>query len=266
MNETLDYIKGQIKDFVPETALVLGSGSGDFASNLNGIEIPYSDIPNFKTSSVQGHNGSLLFCNFEGKNIVIAKGRVHFYEGYDIKDVVYYIKIFKKLGVKNLVLTNAAGTCNKKIKPPSLVLIKDHINFTGVNPLIGKNDEDLGPRFPDMSEIYSKELISLCKKCAKKLKIDLKEGVYLGLTGPSYETPAEIKAYKKLGADLIGMSTVNEAIYANYMGIKVLGLSTATNYCSGISKTPLNHKEVLEMGKIVTNKSIELLKEFVKNI
>ncbi len=266
MNETIEFIKSKIGDFVPETALVLGSGSGDFASGLNGVEIPYSEIPNFKTSSVQGHNGSLLFCNFEGKNIVIAKGRIHFYEGHDIKDVVYYIKIFKKLGIKNLILTNAAGTCNKKIKPPSLVLITDHMNFTGVNPLIGKNDDELGVRFPDMSEIYSEELRDICKKCAKKLKIDIKEGVYLGLTGPSYETPAEIRAYQKLGADLVGMSTVNEAIYAHYMGIKILGLSTATNYCAGISKTPLNHQEVLEMGKVVTKKSVMLLKEFVKNI
>lgn len=251
---------------MPETAIVLGSASGEFANGINGVEIPYSEIPNFKASSVVGHSGKLLFCNIEGKNIVIAQGRIHFYEGHDIKDVVFPIRIFKMLGVKNLILTNAAGTCNKKIKPSSLVLIKDHINLSGVNPLIGKNDETLGVRFPDMSNIYDNEFREVCKKCAKKLRIDIKEGIYVGVTGPSYETPAEVNMYKKFGADMVGMSTVNEAIYAKYLGMKILGISVATNYCAGISKTPLNHAEVVEMGKIVNQKTNILLKEFIKNI
>ncbi len=266
MNETIDFIKNRLGDFTPDIALVLGSACGDFANTLHGIEIEYSEIPNFKTSSVEGHKGKFLFCEYEGKKLVIAQGRIHFYEGHSMSDITYYIKIFKKLGVKIIVLSNASGSANKKINPADIMIIKDHINMMGSNPLIGKNDETLGVRFPDMSNVYDPELRKLIKKCAKISKINVKEGVYLATTGPSYETPSEIKMFAKMGADVVGMSTVPEAIVANYCGIKVLGLSIATNNCAGISKTPLNHKEVIEVGKIASKNFEKLVKEFLRQI
>ena len=266
MEETINYIKNQIGDFCPEIALVLGSACGDFADNLEGIEVSYSDIPNFQKSTVSGHKGKFLFAKYQGKNLVIAQGRIHYYEGHSIQSVVYMTKVFKKLGVKVVVLTNASGSANKNIKPSDIVIITDHINFMGVNPLIGKNDDTLGTRFPDMTHTYDLELQNLARKCAKSNRIDIKEGVYLATTGPSYETPAEIRMFQKWGADVIGMSTVPEAITANYCGMKVLGLSVATNYCAGISKTPLNHEEVIETGKIASRNMKLLMSEIVKEI
>ncbi len=266
MEDTLNFIKSKINDFVPQIALVLGSACGDFAYGLCGIEINYADIPNFKFSGVKGHLGKLLFCELEGKKVVIAQGRTHFYEGYGMEDVIFATKVFKKLGVKTLILTNAAGTTDKKLKPADLMIIKDHINFMGTNPLIGKNDDTLGCRFPDMSDVYTFNLRELCKKCAKRLGIKVKEGVYLAVTGPSYETPAEIRMFSKLGANAVGMSTVPEAIVARYCGLDVLGISVITNYCTGICSTPLSHQEVLEVGAKSECDIKNLIKEVVRSI
>ncbi len=266
MEDTLNFIKSKINDFVPEIALVLGSACGDFARELCGIELDYCTIPAFKVSGVEGHLGKLLFCEMLGKKLVIAQGRTHFYEGHKMADVVFATKIFKQLGVKTLILTNAAGSTSKKIKPAELMIIKDHINFMGTNPLIGKNDDALGCRFPDMSDIYTPRLREICKKCAKKLGIKVKEGVYLAVTGPSYETPAEIKMFNKMGANAVGMSTVPEAIVAKYCGIDVLGISVISNYCTGISSTPLSHKEVLEVGTRSSCDVKKLIKEIIGSI
>ena len=262
MQETLDFIKSKINRFIPEIAVILGSGCGHFCDNLNGISIKYTDIPKFPKSTVEGHKGELLFCEIENKKCVIMQGRFHFYEGYSMKESTYPIKIFKKLGVKKLLLTNASGALHKGIEIGDIVLMTDHINFMGTNPLIGKNDDSLGVRFPDMSECYSKKLQNIALECAKDLNIGLKKGIYLATTGPSYETPAEIRMYKMLGADVVGMSSVPEAIVANYLGIEVLGLSLATNYAAGVTDNRPNHAEVLETGK----QSAEKLTKLVKNI
>ena len=266
MQTTIDFIKQKIGDFTPEIALVLGSGLGEFTKNLKGIQIPYFEIPNFKSSTVQGHKGSLFFCELFGKKLVIMQGRLHFYEGYEMSDITYPIKVFKKLGAKTLILTNAAGSLKKELVPSDLMLIKDHINFTGKNPLIGKNDDTLGERFPDMSDIYTNALRDLVKTCAKEENIDIKEGVYLMTTGPSYETPAEVKMFGAFGADAVGMSTVPEAIVSNYLGLQTIGISLITNYASGISKEKLSHKEVVEMGNIATEKFTKLVNSIINKL
>lgn len=266
IKETLDYINSKTNGFKPEIAVILGSGLGSFCDNLKGYNIPYDDIPHFASSNVKGHKGELLFCEINNKNCVIMQGRFHFYEGHSMQEATYPIKIFKQLGVKNLIITNAAGGVNKNFNVGDIVLILDHINFMGTNPLIGKNDDSLGERFPDMSNCYDKELINLAKKCAKNLNMDLKEGVYLVTTGPSYETAAEIRAYRVLGADVVGMSSVPEAIVANWLKIKTTTLSLVTNFATGVSDTKLSHQEVIETGKTQGQKLSGLIKEIIKNI
>ena len=266
MKETIDYIQNKIKTFKPKLGIILGSGLGDFADNIEGVRIKYSDIPGFETSTVAGHKGQLVFGEVFGKNTVIMQGRYHFYEGYNVKDVVYPIKILKLLGVKSLIITNAAGGLNTDFEKGSLMLIEDHINFTAQNPLIGANDETLGERFPDMGEIYSKDLIKLAKKVSEKLGIKLEQGVYIGVTGPSYETPSEVRMFKMLGASAVGMSTVNEAIYANYLGLKILGISCITNFASGLSREKLTHKDVVETANKVKSDFKNLIKEIVKEL
>lgn len=266
MEETLSFIKNKIGNFEPEIAVVLGSGLGNFANGMNGISINYSEIPNFKTSNVVGHNSKLIFTEIMNKKVVIMQGRLHFYEGYTLSETTYPIKIMKKLGVKTIILSNAAGGINPKYAPGDIISIKDHINMLGSNPLIGKNDDELGPRFPDMSNVYPLELRKLAQNCAKELNIDIKDGVYLAITGPSYETPSEIKMFQLLGADLVGMSTVPEAIIANYCGMNVLAFSLVTNLASGISKTKLSHKEVVEVGKVASEKFTKLIKKIIEKI
>lgn len=264
MREALEFIKSKINDFKPEIAIVLGSGLGAFCEGLEGIAIPYSQIKGFAPSTVKGHKGELLFCEVEGKNCVIMQGRFHYYEGHSLAQTTLPIKVFKKLGVQKLILTNAAGSLKKELAPSSIMLICDHINFMGSNPLIGENDETLGTRFPEMNEVYSKRLREIVKNCAQKLNIELKEGVYSALTGPSYETPAEVKMLSILGADATGMSTVPEAIVGKYCSMEVLGVSLITNYAAGLSDIAPNHKEVVEMGKIAGEKLVELLRESIK--
>ncbi|MDU1642323.1 Purine nucleoside phosphorylase 1 [Peptoniphilus harei] len=266
MNKSIDYIKGKIKN-QPEIGIVLGSGLGDFADAIEDkIEIPYTEIPGFPVSTVKGHDGKLIFGKINSKEVCVMKGRIHYYEGYDIKEVVYPIEVLAGLGIKTLILTNAAGGVNTDFEPADLMIINDHINIMGKNPLIGPNDEDLGPRFPDMTDLYNKDLIEVAEKSAKKLGIDIKEGVYMYFTGPSYETAAEVRMARILGADAVGMSTVPEAIIARHRGLKILGISTITNMSTGILDTPLDHTEVVEVGQEVAGKFKELLKEIIEEI
>ena len=266
MQATISYIKEKTGNFIPDIALVLGSGLGEFTKNLDGITLPYGDIPGFRTSTVKGHNGSLFFTTLFDKKIVVMQGRLHFYEGYELSDITYPVKIFKMLGVKTLILTNAAGSLREDFKPSDLMLISDHINFTCKNPLIGKNDDTLGERFPDMSNIYTDSLRDLAKKCAAESEIELKEGVYVMTTGPSYETPAEVKMFGILGGSAVGMSTVPEAIVSNYLGLKTIGISLITNYASGKKKKKLSHNEVVEVGRIATQKFTKLINAIINKI
>lgn len=266
IEETLDYINEYTDNFEPEIGIVLGSGLGDLADKYCDIAIPYSNIPHFAKSTVQGHKGQLVFADINGRKVVMMQGRNHFYEGHSMSDVTYPIKVMKKLGVKTLILTNAAGAVNKSFRPADLMVITDHINFMGTNPLIGPNDEDFGARFPDMSEVYNKNLIKIVDAAGRLLKLDLKHGVYMATTGPSYETPAEIKMARFMGADAIGMSTVPEAIVANYCGIDVIGISCISNYATGVSTKKLSHEEVIETTDKVKSKFKELVLLLLKNI
>lgn len=266
IEETLDYINEYTDNFEPEIGIVLGSGLGDLADKYCDIAIPYSNIPHFAKSTVQGHKGQLVFADINGRKVVMMQGRNHFYEGHSMSDVTYPIKVMKKLGVKTLILTNAAGAVNKSFRPADLMVITDHINFMGTNPLIGRNDENFGVRFPDMSEVYNKNLIKIVDTAGRLLKLDLKHGVYMATTGPSYETPAEIKMARFMGADAIGMSTVPEAIVANYCGIEVIGISCISNYATGVSTKKLSHEEVIETTDKVKAKFKELVLLLLKNI
>lgn len=266
MESTINYIKEKIQDFQPEIGIILGSGLGDFADGFESIIIPYNDILGFEKSNVQGHKGQLVFAQINGKKVVMMQGRYHFYEGYSMQTVTFPVKVMKKLGVKTLIITNAAGAVTPEFNPGDLMLITDHINFMGTNPLIGKNDETLGTRFPDMSEVYSKELIQKAETIAQKLNINYQKGVYAATTGPSYETPSEVKMFRMLGANAVGMSTAPEAIVANYCGLKVLGISCLTNYAAGVSETPLNHQEVIDTANRVKESFKNLLSEILKSI
>ena len=266
MKTTIDYIQSKIKNFQPQLAIILGSGLGDFADNIEGIRIKYEDIPGFETSTVSGHKGQLVFAEIEGKKVVMMQGRNHFYEGHSMQDITYPIKVMKKLGVKTVIITNAAGAVNKSFKPGDLMVITDHINLMGTNPLIGPNDSEFGTRFPDMSEIYNKELIKIVDAVGRLLRLELRHGVYIASTGPSYETPAEIRMARALGADAAGMSTVPEAIVANYCGMNVVGISCISNYASGISTRKLTHDEVIETTGQVKAKFKQLILLLLKNI
>ena len=245
--------------------MVLGSGLGDLANEIiDPVVIPYKDIPSFPESTVPGHAGRLVIGKLQNKRVLCMQGRFHFYEGYNMDVVVFPIQVMKRLGVENLLLTNAAGCVNENWKPGDLMLIKDHIKLVADNPLRGINYEELGPRFFDMSNAYDKQLGQLAKKVALEQGLDLKEGVYQLFTGPSFETPTEVKLARLLGADAVGMSTVPEAIAAAHMKMKTLGISCLTNMAAGILDQPLNHEEVLETGKMVKNKFTALVKEIVK--
>lgn len=241
-----EYCKSRI-DFTPKVALVLGSGLGQFAETVRVVgEIPYSDIEGFPVSTVAGHNGRFLFGYIEEVPVVLMQGRVHYYEGYSMQDVVLPIRLMKLMGAEILFLTNASGGVNKSFSAGDFMLIRDQIASFVPSPLIGKNIEEFGPRFPDMSEIYDKDLQNIIRQVAKEEQIPLQEGVYLQLTGPNYESPSEVKMAGFLGADAVGMSTACEAIAANHMGMKICGISCVTNMACGISENPLNHEEVQE--------------------
>lgn len=266
MKNTIDFINKKTDNFSPQIGIILGSGLGDFAESFSSIKVPYAEIPGFETSTVKGHVGQLLFAQIGGKKVVMMQGRYHFYEGHSISKVVFPIKVMKKLGVKTLIITNAAGAVHKKLKPADLMVITDHINLMGTNPLIGQNDDELGARFPDMSEVYKKDLIKTVKNCAKELKIDLKEGVYAATSGPSYETPAEVSMLKTFGVDVVGMSTVPEAIVANYCSMNVIGISCVTNYAAGAQKNKLSHEEVIATADTVKEKFKSLLLKILEKV
>jgi purine-nucleoside phosphorylase len=266
MWETIDYINTYTDYFKPEIGIVLGSGLGDLADKYCEYAIPYSHIPNFAQSTVEGHKGQLVFANIENRPVVMMQGRNHYYEGFSMEQITYPIKVMKALGVKIVILTNAAGAINKSFRPGDLMVITDHINFMGENPLRGKNDDNLGERFPDMSEIYNKNLIKIVDAAAKLLNINVKHGVYFASSGPSYETPAEINMARILGGDAAGMSTVPEAIVANYCGMKVIGISCISNYASGVSTKKLSHQEVIQTTQEVKDKFSALILKVLRNI
>jgi len=230
----------------PRVGLVLGSGLGDLADRIaDAVRVPYADIPHFPRSTVQGHRGQLVVGRLAGTPVCAMQGRVHFYEGYSLAEVVRPVRIMGRLGVTTLVVTNAAGGINFAFQPGDLMLIADHINFFGANPLVGPNEEALGPRFPDMTAAYDPELRALARRVAAREGVPLREGVYLGLSGPSFETPAEIRAFRMLGADAVGMSTVPEVIAARHMGLRVLGISCISNLAAGMLPEPLSHEDVI---------------------
>ena len=266
VQKTTNYIKKRIS-LTPTIGIILGSGLGSLVDKIENKQIiPYKDIPNFPQSKVTGHEYNLVFGKIGKNNIAAMQGRFHFYEGYSLRDLTFPIYVLKELGITSLIVTNACGGINSSFTPGDLMLITDHINMLGNNPLIGDNDERFGPRFPDMSEAYSKELIKHAKESSNKLNIELKEGVYALYSGPSYETAAEIKAYKNLGADAIGMSTVPEVIVANYLQIKVLGISCITNMATGIAKTKHSHEEVLEVANKSSKNLCLLVEDIIKTV
>ncbi len=264
LQKSVDFIRSKIADFQPEIGIVLGSGLGELADEYCEIAIPYSEIPGFEASTVSGHKSRLVFAEINGKKVVMMQGRFHYYEGHPIQKVVFPIKVMKKLGVKTVMLTNAAGGVNKAFNPSDLMIITDHINHMNVNPLIGPNDDSMGDRFPDMSEVYSPELVELTKKTASKLGIDVQEGVYMALTGPSYETPAEVRMARVVGADAVGMSTVPEAIVAKWAGMNVIGISCICNSAAGVSTVALSHSDVIHAASVAKERFMVLVKEVVK--
>ncbi|NLK95081.1 MAG: purine-nucleoside phosphorylase [Clostridiales bacterium] len=266
IKQSYEFIKRQTK-YSPTLGLILGSGLGAIAEEIEDPEFyKYEDIPNFPTSTIEGHKGRLVIGNIQGKTVIAMEGRFHFYEGYNMNEVTFPIRVMKLLGITTIIVTNAAGAVNTSFNPGDLMLITDHINLSGSNPLIGRNLDDFGSRFPDMSEAYNKELISHTKSLANELNIEVKEGVYTMLSGPSYETPAEIKMVRILGGDAVGMSTVPEVIVANHCKINVLGISCLTNMAAGILNEPLSHNEVIETSNRVKNNFISLVKKIIKEI
>ena len=248
----------------PRIAVVLGSGLGGFADDFEeSVSIPYDDIPGFVRSTAQGHAGQLVVGKIDSIPVLAMQGRLHYYEGYSLDEVTFPIRTFGLLGIKTVVLTNASGGINVTLTEGSLMVISDHVNLMGVNPLRGPNDERFGPRFPDMSAVYSPELQELVVEEAKALGIEVRRGIYGGLAGPSYETPAEIHLLRNLGADAVGMSTVPEAIVARHMGLEVLGIACITNMAAGIGDEPINHDDVITAGDRVRETFTELLRKVI---
>lgn len=250
---------------IPRVALQLGSGLNDIAEAIeNAVVISYEDIPGFPLPTVEGHAGRLLIGDIDGAPVLCLQGRVHFYEGTGLAPAVHMIRTLKALGVEIVVLTNAAGSLISEMVPGSLMVINDHINFSGANPLIGLNDDAIGPRFPDMTTAWDPELSALLHQAAQSIDTEMYEGVYLMVTGPSFETPAEIRAFKTLGADAVGMSTVPECLVASHAGMRVAGVSTITNLAAGMSEVPLTHEETMAEGAEAAKRLAEILKAFFK--
>jgi purine-nucleoside phosphorylase len=266
IQEAASYIQGKIS-IRPEIGLILGSGLGVLADSIeHAVTIEYKDIPHFPVSTVEGHAGELLIGTLVGKPVLLMKGRFHMYEGYGADTVSFPVRVMKALGIHTMLVTNASGGINADFKPGDLMLISDHINFMFKNPLIGPNDPEVGVRFPDMSEGYSRKLRALARGVGEKEGIALKEGVYVGLLGPAYETPAEIRMFRTLGADAVGMSTVPETIAARHAGIQVLGISCISNMAAGMLDQPLSHQEVMETGEKVKDTFIRLVKGVVTEL
>lgn len=266
VNAAAAHIRARIP-LTPSIGIILGSGLGAFADRVtDAVAIPFAEIPHFPKSTVLGHSGRLVMGMLDGVPVAVMQGRVHAYEGYSPQEVTFPVRVLGLLGVKTLIVTNAAGGIRPGLKQGELVLISDHINFTGRNPVAGENDERLGPRFFDMTEAYSKRLRNLAAAIAEHERLLLKEGVYICVLGPSFETPAEIRAFRALGADLVGMSTVQEVIVARQMGIEVLGISCVTNLAAGIQTEPLSHEEVMVTGRRVADSFTRLLTALIPAI
>ena len=266
IREAVDFIRTKYKD-EPVAAIVLGSGLGSFTKEMKiDLEIPYGDIPHFPVSTVVGHSGKMIFGELGGKKVIAMAGRFHFYEGYSAQDVVFPVRVMKYLGIKTLFLSNAAGATNTSYKVGDLMIIKDHVSFFMPNPLIGKNLEELGTRFPDMSEPYKKELINKAQAIAKTAGYDIKTGVYIAVTGPTFETRAEYKMLHTFGVDAVGMSTVQEVIAANHMGLPVFAMSVITDIGIREEENVITHEEVLEAAKTAEPKLTHIFRELVAQL
>lgn len=266
IEKAVEFIKSKIKDNY-EIGIILGSGLGNLGEKIANPEyVDYADIPNFPVSTAPGHVGRFVFGQLNGKNVMCMQGRIHLYEGYPVESVVMPIRVMKMMGVKTLIVTNAAGGINENFDVGDIMVISDHINFTGRNCLIGENEDRFGVRFPDMSFGYSPELSKIAFNCAKRLNMKLQKGIYIGCTGPSYETPAEIRAFRIMGADAVGMSTVQEVIAANHCGIDVLGFSLISNKAAGLSGERLTEEEVLTIGRQKSEEMQTLITEIVGEI
>ncbi|WP_349407642.1 purine-nucleoside phosphorylase [Pseudalkalibacillus sp. SCS-8] len=266
IQQAAKYITEKI-DAKPTVGLILGSGLGVLADKIeNPVSFPYSDIPNFPVSTVEGHAGELVVGTISGKTVVAMKGRFHYYEGYSMQKVTFPVRVMKEIGVEQLLVTNAAGGINENFDAGDLMLITDHINNTGDNPLIGPNDNNLGVRFPDMSDAYSERLQGIAKQVAGDLGVKMQEGVYIANSGPSYETPAEVRMLRTMGGDAVGMSTVPEVIIARHSGMEVLGISCISNMAAGILDQPLTHDEVIETTEKVKANFMDLVQQVVKSM
>jgi purine-nucleoside phosphorylase len=264
--KAVEYIEDRLS-IKPSIGLILGSGLGEMADRIEEKTIiDYSEIPGFPVSTVKGHAGRLVAGRLMGKELVAMQGRFHFYEGYSMEEVTFPVRVMRLLGVDSLIVTNAAGGVNREFTPGDLMVITDHINLLGTNPLRGRNVDLMGPRFPDMSKAYDRELVGIALRCAKKRNVEIRTGVYCAMPGPSYETPAEIRMVKIVGGDAVGMSTVPEVIVANHCGMRVLGISCITNMAAGILDRPLRHEEVMEVGEKARDKFVTLLKEIIKEM
>lgn len=277
--ETAEFISGKYPHAI-KTSVVLGSGLGAFADGLNdAVKIPYEQIPNFARSTVEGHAGQLVLGEIEGVHIAVQQGRFHYYEGYDMEQVMFPMRAFGRMGIENIILTNAAGSLEPEYPPGTLMLITDHLNCMGVNPLRGPNDARFGARFPDMTHVYDRDLQQIAHDEAEAIsherfergldeeRLDLlHRGIYCALSGPTYETPSEVRMYRTLGANAVGMSTVPEAIAARHQGMKVLGISCITNFAAGMTGENINHEEVMETGARVADVFKELLRRIIARI
>jgi purine-nucleoside phosphorylase len=264
--EAAGAIRGRVRE-IPEIAIVLGSGLGDFAGTLaDAVSMQYGELPHWPASRTIGHEGRLVIGRIGGRTIAALAGRCHVYEGHDLKTVTFAVRALGVLGVKTVILTNAAGGINTGFSKGALMVIDDHINLMGGNPLVGANDDRFGPRFPDMSNVYAPRLRKIADEAARQINLRLTHGIYVALLGPSYETPAEIRYLRIIGADAVGMSTVPEAIAARHMGMNVLGISCITNLAAGVLPQPLDHDEVMETARRVRGEFIALLEEIVERI
>ncbi|MFQ3542908.1 purine-nucleoside phosphorylase [Halobacillus rhizosphaerae] len=266
LRDAANFIQKKVNT-APSVGLILGSGLGVLAEEIeNPTVIKYKDIPHFPESTVSGHKGQLVIGELEGRQVVAMQGRFHYYEGYSMEQVTFPVRVMKEIGVETLFVTNAAGGINESFHPGDLMIITDHINNMGDSPLIGPNDEQLGPRFPDMSEAYDRDLISHAKQSAERVELQVREGVYIGNTGPAYETAAEIRMLRTLGGDAVGMSTVPEVTVASHAGLRVLGISCISNMAAGILDQPLTHDEVIDTTAKVREDFLGFVKDMLKTL
>lgn len=266
INEAVSFIQSKTTT-IPKIGIILGSGLGPLAEQIEqATSIPYEEVPHFAKSRAVGHANELVIGNLSGTTVVAMKGRFHYYEGFTTQEVTFPVHVMKALGIEKLIVTNACGAVNTDFSPGDLMLISDHINLTGNNPFFGPNDDTLGPRFTDLSNVYSKRMQDIAYQVAEKNNFSLQKGVYAWWTGPAYETPAEIKMIRIIGADAVGMSTVPEAMVAAYYGIETLGISCLTNMACGILDQPLNHQEVIEVANLVKEKFSILVKEIINKV